>query len=200
MAMRKLAPKRARRRISSARPSWSWAISKRSSTPPVVSMTHTAWGVHGPVQAGKHVAGSIGTHGQTPGGCGTTARVGRRGGKLINWRSSWVGLALHPVARRGLPAPCGLLVSLGPSKGKHHRQSPQGHGSRSIPSVVLLDGVNAVQTSRSGAEHGLPTGCFAVVDNTLRGLMEGQRVVHNQAPWTTLHRSTSAALNNRELA
>jgi len=30
--------------------------------------------------------------------------------------------------------------------------------------------------------------------------MKGQRVVHNQAPWTTLRRSASAAFKNRELA
>ena len=42
MAMRTRAPKRARRRISSAKPSRSCAISKRSSTAPAASMTHTA--------------------------------------------------------------------------------------------------------------------------------------------------------------
>ena len=133
-----------------------------------------------------------------------TDRVGRRGGKLINWRSSWVGLALHPVARRGLPAPCGLRVSLGPSKGEHTRQSPQGHGSRSIPSIVLLGGVNAADTQRPRAEHGLTTGCFAVVDNTLRGLTKGQRVVHNQARWTymdapSLQGSVTRLANRRRL-
>ena len=146
-------------------------------------------GMHGPVQPDEDIL----AHGQTPRSCGMTTRVGRRGGKLINRRSCLVGVALHPGARRGLPAPCGLRVSLGPSKGKPSRQSPQGHGSRSIRSVVLLGGVNAADTQRPRAEHGLTTGCFAVVDNTLRGLTKGQRVVHNQAPWTTLRRSTSAA-------
>jgi len=170
------------------------------------AITHGARGVddahrvrmNGPVQAGEDIGTS--THGQTPQNCGMTARVGRRGGKLINWRSSWVGVALHPVARRGLPAPRGLLVSYGPSEGKQKWQSPQRHGSRFTPSVILLGGVNAAQTKRKLAEHGLPTGCFAVVDNTLHGLMEGQRVVHNQARWTTLHRGDLMPLQYREVA
>ena len=109
-----------------------------------------------------------------------TARVGRRGGKLINRRSSWVGLALHPGARRGLPAPCGLRVSFGPSKGERTGQSPQGHGSRSIPSVVLLGGVNAAHTQSRRVEHGLPTAAVG------RFVASADR----PPPWTTLHRST----------
>jgi len=129
-----------------------------------------------------------------------TARVGRRGGTLINRRSSWVGLALHPVARRGLPAPRVLLVSCGPSQGKQKWQSLRGHGSRFTPSVILLGGVNVEQTKRGSAEHGLLTGRFAVVDNTLHGLIKGQRVVHNPARWTTLHRGDSVGLQYREVA
>ena len=55
-----------------------------------------------------------------------TARVGRRGGKLINRRSSLLGLALHLGARRGLPAPCGLRVSHGPCEGKRTQAVPAG--------------------------------------------------------------------------
>ena len=147
-------------------------------------------------QAGEDIV----THGQTPQSCGMTVRVGRRGGKLINRRSSWVGVALHPVARRGLPAPRGLRVSCGPSRGQRTRQSPRRHGSRLIPSVVLLSGVNAAQIQDAHDEHGLTTGCFAVVDNTPRGPAMGRRVVHNQAPWTTLHRSSSTSLQYGEVA
>jgi hypothetical protein len=62
-------------------------------------------GVHRPVQTDKPFATGMVAHRQTPGNCGLTARVGRRGGKLINRRSRLLGLALHLGARRGLPAP-----------------------------------------------------------------------------------------------
>ena len=51
-----------------------------------------------------------------------------------------------------------------------------------------------------GAEHGLPTGCFAVVDNTPSGQTNGRRVVHNQAPWTTLRRGDSMPFQYGEVA
>ena len=158
------------------------------------ALTHGASGVddahrvrlHGPVQAGEEFA----AHRQTPGGCGMTAGVGRRGGKLINWRSSGSGVALHPVARRGLPAPRGLLVSWGPSTGKQRGQSPRGHGSRSIPSIVLLSRVKTAHCELSRAEHGLPTAAVG-------------RFVASAArppPWTTLHRAARVAVNSLEVA
>ena len=160
------------------------------------ALQHTPGGVDdthrmdagGPVQPTE----DIGIHGQAPWSCGMTARIGRRGGKLIDRRSSVLGLALHPVARCGLPAPCSAAGLMRAIAGKQRWQSPQGHGSRFTPSAVLLIGVNADQRHPPRLlEHGLPTGCFAVVDNAPRGPMRGRCVVHNQAPWTTLRRATS---------
>ncbi|MDM0029813.1 helix-hairpin-helix domain-containing protein [Variovorax saccharolyticus] len=45
----------------------------------------------------------------------------------------------------------------------------------------------------------MTTGCFAVVVNTLRGLTKGQRVVHNQAPWTTLRCGASGGSKTKRL-
>ncbi len=76
------------------------------------------------------------THGQPPAVWVKTVRVGRRGGKLIDWRSGWLSVALHPVARCGLPAPRVLQVSCGLSSSKPLRQSPRGHGSRTATSAL----------------------------------------------------------------
>ena len=100
--------------------------------------------LRGPVQSAKDLS----THRQTPWSCGMTARVGRPGGELIDWRSGGEGLALHPVARHGLPAPHGLQVSYGPSRGQRRRQSPWGHGSQFLPSVHLLVDVNKQEVAQ----------------------------------------------------
>ena len=150
----------------------------------------------GPIQADKNRI----PHGQPPSVWVKTVRVGRHGGTLINWRSGWVSVALHPVARRGLPAPRVLQVSFGLSSSQRRGQSPRGHGSRLIPSVDLLGGVNAACTQNPRPEHGLTTACFAVVDNTLLGLTKGQRVVHNQARWTTLRCAPSGSFKEQEVA
>ena len=143
-------------------------------------------GLSGPVQPDKDIV----AHGQTPCSCGMTARVGRRGGKLMNRRSSLLGLALHLGARRGLPAPCGLRVSHGPCEGKRSWQSPQGHGSRSIPSVAVSSSVKWVDCDDQRVEHGLPTAAFG------RFVASADR----PPPWTTLRRSASTAVNSLKVA
>ncbi len=87
-------------------------------------------GVAGPVQPGKERA-----HGQTPAGCDMTCRAGSPRGSLTDRRSWLRTLALHPVARLGLPAPRRLRVSCGPSSGQPTGQSPRGHGSRNTTSA-----------------------------------------------------------------
>ena len=119
-----------------------------------------------------------------------TVRVGRRGGELMNRRSSLHGLALHLGARRGLPAPCGLRVSQGPCAGKRSRQSPQGHGSRSIPSVALSSSVKWVHGDEQRVGHGLSTAALG------RFVASADR----PPPWTTLHRSAAAAVNSLKVA
>jgi hypothetical protein len=57
-------------------------------------------------------------HGQVLRGCATLPSVGRNCGSLIDWRSGLLSLALHPVARRALPAPAMRRVSRGPFAGK----------------------------------------------------------------------------------
>ncbi len=93
----------------------------------------------GPVQAGEDIS----THGQTPWSCGMTARVGRRDGELIDRRSSCEGVALHPVARCGLPAPYGAAGLMR----AFERRAPQAVTARArkslTPSAAPLSGVNA---------------------------------------------------------
>ncbi|KWT83459.1 hypothetical protein APY03_4671 [Variovorax sp. WDL1] len=91
----------------------------------------------GPIQADKNRI----PHGQPPSVWGKTARVGRHGGTLINWRSGWVSVALHPVARRSLPAPRVLRVSCGLSSSQPPWQSPRGHGSRITTSAPVRGSV-----------------------------------------------------------
>jgi hypothetical protein len=129
----------------------------------------------GPVQPGKVVA-----HGQAPASCGKTRRAGSPRGTLTDWRS-WLLLnntvALHPVARLGLPAPRALRVSSGPSSGQRRRQSSRGHGSRYIPSSLgcgrsrhcLQRGLTTAPCGRSVASAGRPP------------------------PWTTLHRRPTSS-------
>ena len=57
-------------------------------------------------------------HGQSLVGCAMLPSVGRRCGTLINRRSGPISLALHPVARRVLPAPALRRVSFWPFAGK----------------------------------------------------------------------------------
>ena len=145
-------------------------------------------GAAGPVQPGEECA-----HGQTPASCGMTCRAGSPRGSLTDWRSWLRTLALHPVARLGLPAPRGLRVSHGPSSGQRTGQSPRGHGSRNTPSARQSRRVKIAARRGRSAGHGLPTGCFAVVDNAPRGVRGASRVVHNHARWTTLRRDLSAS-------
>ena len=68
--------------------------------------------------------------------------------------------------------------------------SPQGHGSRSIPSVVLLGQVKSALCEPRSVEHGLPTAAVG------RFVASADR----PSPWTTLHSSARMALDCRELA
>ena len=58
-------------------------------------------------------------------GCGRLTRAGRSCGSLTDRRSGWQALALHPVVRRGLPAPAVRRVSCGPSSGERRWPSRQ---------------------------------------------------------------------------
>jgi len=131
----------------------------------------------GPVQPDEESG-----HGRTPASCGMTIRAGSPCGSLIDRRSRLRHLALHPVARLGLPAPRGLRVSQGPSSGQRHWQSPRGHGSRFQPSARREIHVKTCGQSGLIAEHGLPTAAFG------RYVASADR----PPPWTTLHRVTLA--------
>ena len=99
-------------------------------------------GLAGPVQPSKGSG-----HGQTPASCGMTCRAGSPSGSLTDRRSWRLTLALHPVARLGLPAPRGLRVSRGPSSGQPTRQSPRGRGSRSETPVSRRHRVRALSAT-----------------------------------------------------
>ena len=107
MAIGQLRRRRARSgavaRASSRKPSASCATSKRSRSRRCSSMTHTACVRAGPVQSGKAKF-----HGQPPVSWSMTCRAGSPRGTLIDRRSGSYTLALHPVARLGLPAPRAL--------------------------------------------------------------------------------------------
>jgi hypothetical protein len=128
----------------------------------------------GPVQPGEDL-----THGQTPASCGMTRRAGSPRGILTDRRSSLlgvkVGVAQHPVARLGLPAPCTLRVSCGPSGGQCRWQSLQGHGSRFERSSC----------ARRRVKHGLPTAAVG------RFVASADR----PPPWTTLRCATPTSSN-----
>src|SRR6266568_3065465 len=144
----------------------------------------------GPIQPGEESA-----HGQSPASCGMTLRAGSPRGTLTDRRSWLSTLALHPVARLGLPAPRGLRVSCGPSSGQRHWQSPREHGSRITPSAPNLRRVKAAAHHNPAIEHGLPTGCFAAVGNSPPGQGGAGRVAHSQARWITLRHSHTTAFN-----
>ena len=59
---------------------------------------------------------------------GYTALAGRVCGLLIDWRSGWQDLALHPVVRRNLPAPSARRVSCGLSSSKRRWPSRKALG------------------------------------------------------------------------
>ncbi len=141
-------------------------------------------GSAGPVQPGKANA-----HGQTPASCGMTCRVGRPGGSLTDRRSWLLTLALHPVARLGLPAPRGLRVSCGPSSGQRSGQSPWGHGSRNETSAQRMRRVKNLTGQHLCAEHGLPTAAFG------RFVASADR----PPPWTTLRCAMPTSLNSRKV-
>lgn len=71
----------------------------------VQALEHVALGVddtHGMAAVGPvHTDEDAMIHRQPPRLWGKTVRVGSRGGKLIDWRSGWSSVALHPVARCG---------------------------------------------------------------------------------------------------
>lgn len=72
------------------------------------------------------------------------------------------------------------------------RQSPREHGSRFEPSARAAHRVKPAHLP-SRIEHGLPTGCCAVVGNPPCGLRGARRVAHNPARWTTLRSSMPTA-------
>ena len=84
-------------------------------------------------------------HGQFPLGCSTLPSVGRSCGTLIDRRSGPLSLALHPVARRVLPAPAMRRVSSWPFSGKRTWPSWRVLGSRrpSHPACAVRRSTNA---------------------------------------------------------
>ena len=133
-------------------------------------------GLAGPVQPGEESS-----HGQSPINCGKTCRAGSPCGSLTDWRSWLCTLALHPVARLGLPAPRRLRVSCGPSSGQRAWQSPRGHGSRNQPSARQQRPVK--DWIGSGVKHGLPTAAVG------RFVASADR----PPPWITLRHTSPTA-------
>ncbi len=141
-------------------------------------------GSAGPVQPGIASA-----HGQTPTNCAKTRRAGSPRGTLTDRRSWLHTMALHPVARLGLPAPRRLRVSCGPSSGQRAWQSLRGHGSPNETSVRAARHVKPCAHPRGRAEHGLSTA-------SLGRFVAG---ADRPTPWATLHRGMPAPLIHRKV-
>jgi len=104
-----------------------------------------------------------------------TVRVGRRGGKLIIGAPAWSAwrYILGPVVAFrhlvGCRSHAGLCKAS--AAGSHHEGTEVG---RYVRSLCAHPSTRSLRTAC--VEHGLPTGCCAVVDNTPRGLREAGRV------------------------